>query len=231
MENGIAADKEREKGSGKKEASVAINDLLQVTAPGDRTTHYSRINNVSDGRIAIAWPTNRGIRMPLHSGQNVEFFFMRQGIPYGFNGSIVEIISEPLPQILVQLDGPVLKLQRRQNFRVKCLVPVEITGTIQVGDGQSREISIKTATFDLSAGGLAIRHPISLPENSLLNVKVGLPDGSPEIKITGRIAYSDTVPGNSSLYHIGIYYHAISEWERARIIRYLYRIQLKGVRA
>jgi len=32
------------------------------------------------------------------------------------------------------------------------------------------------------------------------------------------------------LYRTGIHYLSISEWERARIVRFIYRTQLKGLR-
>src|SRR3990172_13097024 len=84
---------------------LAINELLQVKVPNDAnsTNYYSRVNNVADGRILIAWPTSRGIRLAARVDQFLELSFVREGIPYAFSGLIDESTLEPLPQIWIIL--------------------------------------------------------------------------------------------------------------------------------
>jgi c-di-GMP-binding flagellar brake protein YcgR len=218
-----------------KKITVEVNELLQVKMPGENTTHYSRVNDAQEGAIVVAWPTSRGIRMPLRPEQAVDFSFTREGVSYGFTGLIQETNPDPPPQVTVRFYSDIQRIQRRQNFRIKCFMPVEVTGTIskemtESGERQSQGLYIKTTTYDLSAGGLAIRHTIRIPEESIIEVKLGLPDGGPEIRTPGRITYSERVSGNGSLYQMGIDCFASTEWERARIIRYLYRIQLRSLR-
>jgi c-di-GMP-binding flagellar brake protein YcgR len=218
-----------------KELAVEVNELLQVKMPGDKATHYSRVNDALDSAIVVAWPTSRGIRMPLRPEQVAEFSFVRNGVPYGFTGLIQGTNLGPPPQVTVQRNSDIKKIQRRQNFRIKCFMPVEITGciskeTTESGERQSQGLYIKTTTYDLSAGGLSIRHTIHIPEESIIEVKLGLPDGGPEIRTPGRITYAERTPGNGSLYQMGIDCFAATESERARIIRCLYRIQLRSLK-
>jgi c-di-GMP-binding flagellar brake protein YcgR len=222
--------------SGVGKLAIEVNELLQVRMPGDKAAHYSRVNDTQDGTIVVAWPTSRGIRMPLRLEQVVEFSLVRNGIPYGFTGRVQETNPDPPPQIWVRLTGEIEKIQRRQYFRIKCFMPVEITGCIskestESGERQSQGLYVKTTTYDLSAGGLSIRHSIRIPEESIIEVKLGLPDGGPEIRTPGRITYADRVPGNGSLYQMGIDCFAATEWERARIFRCIYRIQLRSLRS
>jgi c-di-GMP-binding flagellar brake protein YcgR len=215
------------------ELAVEVNQLLQVKMPGEKAAHYSRVNDVLKDSIIVAWPTSLGIRMPLRLEQVVEFSFVRDGYSYGFNGLIQKTDQGPPPQVTVQFCGHIKKVQRRQNFRIKCFMPVEITGiiskeTTESGERQSQGLYIKTTTYDLSAGGLSIRHADRIPEESIIEVKLGLPDGGPEIRTPGRITYTERVSGNGSLYQMGIDCFAATEWERARITRCLYRIQLRS---
>jgi c-di-GMP-binding flagellar brake protein YcgR len=215
--------------------AVEVNELLQAKIGGDTAVYFSRINDIQASQFVIAWPTSRGIRMALRPGQVLELAFVREGSAYGFTGLIQEANPDPLPQIIIKPNSPISPIQRRQNFRVKCMMPVHITGSIpdkstEAGDNQSQPLSIQTVTYDLSAGGISIRHAIRIPEESVVEVRIKLPDGGSEIKVPGRIAYSGSIPGNQSLYHMGIDYLAINDWEQARIIRCLYRIQLKSVR-
>ncbi len=224
-----------ENGAATKDVSIEVNETIQAKMPGDASTYFSRVNDIRESNILIAWPTSRGVRMALHPAQTIELVFVRNGSPYSIAGSILEATSDPLPQVVVRSKGPPRKIQRRQDFRVKCMMPVQITGTMQEkpekhGEIQSAPIFIQTVTYDLSAGGLSIRHATAIPEETVIEVKLKLPDGGPEIKLPARIAYSGSIPGNGSLFHLGVDYLAISEWEQARIIRCLYRIQLASLR-
>jgi c-di-GMP-binding flagellar brake protein YcgR len=215
-------------------AFLAINELVQVQIPEDPNpaTYYSRINDISEGKFLIAWPTNAGIRLAVRRDQMLNFFLVRDETPYSFTGLVDETYLEPLPQITIIVSGAIMRVQRRQNFRIKCLIPIEIVGAIQES---SREEStsvqvIRTTTFNLSASGLAILHPKRIPEGTLLEVRLELPDMGPAIKIPGRVIYSENNTANQMLYRTGIRYLVISEKERARIVRYVYRTQLKGLR-
>lgn len=235
MGNNIADSKVPKESIPEGHTLLAVNELLQVKAPSDPNpaSYYSRINNIADGKIVIAWPTNRGIRLPVRIDQMLELSFVREGIPHVFSGLIDETATEPLPQVSIILTSSISRTQRRQNFRVKCLVPVEVLGTVQDSGHSSGEtakvLAIKTVTYDLSAGGLAIRQSTGIPEGSIVEIKLALPDEGPVIKIPSRVAYSENMPGKQAMYHVGLHYLAISERECARIVRYLYRVQLKSL--
>jgi c-di-GMP-binding flagellar brake protein YcgR len=212
---------------------ITINDILQVRIMDDPNsdTYHSRIDDISEGKLVIAWPTNRGIRLILHRDQILDFFFVRDGTPHMFSGLVDETKQEPLPQITVILSSAVSQVQRRQNFRVKCLIPVEIAGTIRE-DPRSDEttvLNIKTVSNDLSASGISVRFAKRIPEGSLINIKLSLPDSKPPIGIPCSIIYSEYLTENQILYRTGIRYLALSESERARIVRYVYRTQLQGL--
>jgi c-di-GMP-binding flagellar brake protein YcgR len=212
---------------------MSVNELLQVRISDDAnaTTHYSRINDIANGKLLIGWPTNGGIRLLVHRDQTLDFSFMKDGVPYSFTGIIDETSLTPLPQITLILSSAVMRIQRRQNFRIKCLIPVEIVGSVNedLRDETLSALSIQTATYDLSASGIAIRYPKRIPEGSLVEVKLALPDDGPNIKAPCRVVYSEEFAETSKLYHTGIHYLVMSESERARIVRFVYRMQLKGL--
>jgi c-di-GMP-binding flagellar brake protein YcgR len=212
----------------------AINEPLQVQILDTENTgnYYSRINDISEGRLVIAWPTRRGIRLLVRRDQILELSFVRDGNPYAFTGLIDETNLGPPPEVTIILSSPVMQVQRRQNFRIKCLVPVEIYGSYKEDkrDDSLSTIDIKVPTYDLSASGLGIRHMKRIPEETYLDVKMALPDDGPVLKIPCRVIYSESLPENHAQYRTGISYLTLTESERARIVRYIYRTQLKGLR-
>ncbi len=217
------------------QALRAINESLQVRVPDSEASggYYSRIDDISEGRLVVAWPTRRGMRLPVHRDQILDFSFLRGGVPYTFTGLVDETRLGPPALLTVIVTSPVMQVQRRQNFRIKCLVPVEIRGSFKVDSSKDSlsAIEIKTATYDLSASGMGLLHAKRIPEETHLDVRMRLPDGGPALKIPCRVVYSENLPGNTAQHRMGISYLSLTESERARIVRYIYRTQLKGFRA
>jgi len=214
---------------------VSINDSLQVTVADDPnpSNYYSRVQNIEEGKLFIAWPTQRGIRLAARVEEKLNFTFLRDGIPFMFSGIVYEKDGGSLPQITIIPVAPVVRTQRRQNFRMKCLMPVEITWTeYSSGTDKGREKiqKITTSTYDLSAGGVGIRNSKSIPEGTLGEIRLNLPDGNPVIRIPCRIAYTEKLPENPSMSHTGIQFLAISEREKARVVRYLYHLQIQSLK-
>jgi c-di-GMP-binding flagellar brake protein YcgR len=180
----------------------------------------------------IAWPTNKGMRLLVQEDQILEFTFLRIGIPHIFRGLVDGSSQEPLPELTIILSSPIKQVQRRQDFRVKCIVPIEVFGNIQA-DTQYEAMSaltVNTISNDLSAGGISVLLDKRVPENSLMHIRLSLPDKAPPINIPCTVIYSENQPENQTLYRTGMKYLAVSAAERARIVRFLYRTQLTGLR-
>lgn len=212
---------------------ISINEVLQVRIADDpeSPTHYSRINDIAEGKLVIAWPTYRGIRLLVHRDQMLAFCIMRGEEPHEFGGLVDELDSAAkIPQITVIPGSSVIRIQRRQNYRIKSLVPIEIAGQVRdAKDGSLSAFAYQVTTYDLSAGGIAILHSKRLPEDTPVEIRMALPDGAPIIKLPCRVIYSEAPADNPALYRTGMRYLAITEKERARIVRYVYRTQLKGL--
>ena len=104
-----------------------VNDLLRVHIPDDPdpVRYLSRIEDISEGKLVMAWPTSRGIRLAVHRDQILELSFVRDGGAFSFNGLVDQTNLDPLPQITVIQSSAVMHIQRRQDFRFKCLIPLK----------------------------------------------------------------------------------------------------------
>jgi c-di-GMP-binding flagellar brake protein YcgR len=212
---------------------ISINEILQVRnldAP-DSATYNSRVNDIAEGRIVVAWPTHRATRLIARRDQMLAFLIMRGEVPHEFSALVDELDSSAnLPQITVIPGGSIIRIQRRQNFRIKTMAPIDIAAQIRdPKDGSLAPFIMHTNTLDLSAGGFAIRNPKSFPEDTAVEIKLALPDGGPIIKLPCRVVYSEVQADNLLLYRTGMCYLTINERERARIVRCVYRAQLKGI--
>ena len=212
---------------------IVTNTPLQVRFVDEpnSATYYSAIRDISEGRLVMTWPTHGGTRMLVHRDQILDFSFMHEGAPHEFSGLVDEMSTESAPQITVIMSTAIATVQRRQNFRVKSMIPVTIAGsTRNAKDGSLTALHIRTIACDISASGMAFQYSNLIPEDTLLEVKLALPDNASAINIPCCAVYSQMSAENSTMYRIGICYLAMSESDRARIVRYVYRTQLKSLR-
>lgn len=215
-------------------AGLTINELLQVQIPDDPNpaTYRSRIEDIVNNKLLAAWPTSGGIRLPVHRDQILRFSLVRNGNAYCFDGLVDSTTMDPLPQITIIFASDIQSVQRRQDFRIKCLIPIELTGLIPGSskDKTLKPIHLKTECCDISASGVSIRNSNMIPDGVLLDIKIGLPDKEPQVKVPCQVVHSEVSSDNSKLYHTGMQFLAISEKEKARIVRHVYRSQLRGLR-
>lgn len=196
----------------------------------DSLTYPSRVNDITGDTIAIGWPTDRGVRLPIHDKQKIWISFVRQDAAYAFGGVVESREQHPIPQLIVRPTGVPERTQRRQYFRVRTAVSVDMIGTRpdSTAEKAAEVIHLRTHTYDLSGSGIGVRGDTALPQGMTLEVKLTLPNEIPIIKAVAKVVHSEPVAGTTTanpIYHTGIYFLSISEHDRSRIIRHVFRIQ------
>ena len=218
-------------------SGLMINELLQVQVPvpddGNPGVYRSRVEDIVEEKLMVAWPSDGRMRMPLHQDQILSFSLVRDNNAYSFNGMVDGMSEKPLPLVTIIISSAIERVQRRQDFRVKCLIPVEIIGTLPVSSGASCPVilRLKTHASDLSASGISVSSEVAIPTNIMPEIRFSLPDDKPLIKILCRVTHCFAIPGNSTAYHSGIQFLDINEKDKARIVRFVYRTQLQGLRS
>jgi len=216
------------------EPRIMINELLRVQIPDDPNSGncYSRVKDVAGKILLMTWPTENGVLLPVHTGQTLAFSMTRKGNAYFFRGLADKIEREPTPLVTIIMSGEICRIQRREDFRVKCLIPVEVAATLSGTSGglRSSTLRLKTNTYDLSASGLSIRVATVIPEKTLPVVKLSLPDQEPPINAPCRVKHCFVPPDNPNRFHIGMQFIGLDAYTRSRILRYIHHAQLKRIR-
>ena len=211
---------------------VEINELLQVKmmdAP-DSLTYPSRVNDLVAGAVVIGWPTDRGVRLPIRENQQIWISFVRQDAAYAFSGVVESREQYPIPQLYVRPSGEAERIQRRQYFRVRTAIAVEMFGSRPdaATNDKGSVILLRTHTYDLSGSGIGLRTEEPIPAGATLELKLRLPNELPVVKAVAKVVHSGPAPGSTPdkpLFHTGIYFLSISENDRSRIIRHVFRVQ------
>jgi len=216
----------------RKEVVIEVNDILQVQFPNDPNSFSlrSRVDDIVGDRVYIAWPTDKGIRVPIHKQQTLTISFARDDAVYAFTGIVEHTWRRPLAQLSLLVIGPPQRIQRRQFFRVKCLLPVEFLGeqpSLDEDDSAPKIIALKTHTYEISGSGLAIRHSSSIPSGTMLDCKLSLAPENAKMKILCRVVHSSRINAHTQTgrYHVGMFFISIRDADRTRIVRHVFRVE------
>jgi PilZ domain len=117
----------------------------------------------------------------------------------------------------IQLTGEVERIQRREFVRVDAHVSVEVRGIDEPLGG-------KTATLDVSGGGIRISDPWSLPLGLDVRVELALPDGEP-VRALGRVVRA-AAEGEK-----GISFEDLARPDEDRLIRFIRDRERQAMRA
>ena len=210
-----------------------INELVRVRILDDPNpgNYYSRIDDAIKKMLIITWPTENGIPLPIRPDQMLGFSMVREGIAYFFNGLVDTFTREPLPSVTIIISSDITRIQRRQDYRIKCLIPIEAIATLSETSGGLHpvEMRLKTNTYDLSASGVSLRASTAIPDGTLLVIKLSMPDGENSIKSSCRVAHCFLATDNTNMFHVGIQFMNIEERDKSRLARFINRTQLKRI--
>lgn len=143
-------------------------------------------------------------------------------------GPAVDIYFEGAKAFAVALPARLLRLQRRESFRVDTprLHPLEFFG--RASDGQL----IKLPTHDISVSGVGLMAP-SPPETLVLgqrldNCRLVLPDEREPLFFTAQVQHITALEGRGTApgqWRIGLHFAALPFAEQNHIQRYIVRIE------
>ncbi len=142
--------------------------------------------------------------------------------PIGDDTSVVPEVAKPSTRVSL-LDLPPLaraeaissrpRAFRRTHRRVPCDVVVTV-----IAEGRS----LRTATLDISHGGLFFGLDPPCPVGTGLALELGLPDGGPAVRAEGRVAWVNSAAGAGA--GIGVSFTAIERRDLDRVVAYVNQI-------
>jgi c-di-GMP-binding flagellar brake protein YcgR len=152
---------------------------------------------------------------------------VRQDAVYAFRAVVEQRSQLPIPRLELRPTGCAERIQRRQYFRVKVSMPVELIGNNV--DASGLVAHLRSRTHDVSGSGISIRHPDPIPVGTVFETRLILPGELPPVKAVSKVVQSVLALSDRNVYHVGMHFLTIKEADRSRIIRVLFRIQQSAV--
>jgi len=214
--------------------SPQVNELLQMSFMDGESAHgySSRVEDLDDAKICIAWPTENGLRVSVRAGEEVFLSFTREDASYGLRAKVEKTIAEPVPLVVVEPIGSVTRTQRREFVRVRTSIPVEMIGVPNPSQETTVVLLIKTRTLDLSGGGFAVYYKDAVPSGTVFETKFSLPGTPEEFHVHAKLVRCERREDaqRNRIHRLGLMFLDMPESTRSRIVRFVFGVQKSAVR-
>jgi c-di-GMP-binding flagellar brake protein YcgR len=206
---------------------LQVGDKIEVVTnyghASKEKSSYSLVQDIPDNSsLLITLPMAAGHSVMLEPGQIVRINFFRSDGEFYFSARVVERIKlESFLLVRIVQVSPLERLQRRNFFRFKTILPVLFRF---VENNEPKSIYYKGHAKDISGGGIRLYTEKFIPISSHIECKIKM-DNAQEIVLNGKVLRVRKVQDAEKQYDIGICFVDIPEKIRDRIISFIFEEQ------
>jgi c-di-GMP-binding flagellar brake protein YcgR len=221
---------------------VGLNCTLELDTddPVESEGLKSRIEDLRDDQVVVAWPTRRGQNVGVQVGDMVfltvpTFDSRGQPLPTLYLDGEVLARSPGSAEQVATLTVRVLAVgrqQQRSHFRLYVtLQPIDCAvWERDFGAGESGGYwrPIGATVTDMSGGGVGLQSEDRVEEGSKLRLRFPYPYGSGDFIAEARVAkvFTATAAGRTR-YKVGTSFEQIDRAQRERLMRCIHRFQIE----
>lgn len=208
---------------------LPIEVQVPMPDPEQSNVFFSQIMDCDASSLQISAPQHRGQRVDiLLDGDPIYLRFSHEGVAYTCECRKLGWVHQP-EGMRVSLPEQIERIQRRHFVRVDAELPVTLM--LQLPDGA--EVLLQTRTTDLSGGGMLITAERELPLYLDAELILSLPpeQPGPQAELLRLKAQICRLLRKDERFQIGLSFMNISEPQRDRLIRYIFRYQRESLKA
>ena len=223
-----------------------INVLYETKMDNKVVKHNypSSLYSVLDSKtIEIVTPLNNTTPVPLHPGSRYTLIFSSdKGMIRALSEAVDRYKKGNFLLVKMKIVGSLSKYQRREFYRIDCLIPVKVTRlkeadlgitsleelkrTLENREGEEEDYA---TIIDISGGGIRITSPFDLDgcEYCLFSFDLLMNSGSRHIDLIGKIVSSQHMPETDKYSHrIQFVYNYGTVFQEV-IVRYIFETERK----
>jgi PilZ domain-containing protein len=162
-----------------------LNTLVLVRVGEPEQVLRSRVEEVSDGFVSIAYPSDGETEHQLPVSTQVTLEWLVERGLCTATGAVFSFVTAGPPALNIKLDAEPIVFQRREHARAELVLELDV----YLADPDAPPVS--GVTLDVSGGGLRAVMSETFALNSLVRVSVDLPDGRPVEALARVVAQRD----------------------------------------
>jgi len=206
--------------------SIRITSLMD----NDDEIYTSQVQDIlDDSTIKISTPIKSRRIIPLHANEKYIFDFYGSAALYRCTGVVIDRNFEDNNYYLhIKIISEFKKVQRRNFFRVDCLIPFyyETLFNNQEGEKNSKQTSMIT---DISGGGIKFLSSHKLSENTMIKccIELGIDKEVISAEVTANVLASEVSEKSAYSYCNRAEFIDINKSKRDKIIKFVFQQQIK----
>lgn len=186
--------------------------------------------------LKISMPTEGTRQVPLSAGEVFECcFYTRKGL-YQADFQVTDRFMEGnLPVIMMRIQRPLKKVQRREYYRYSCTLPMKYRAADEEEKLTDEELKNQEwkngVVLDLSGGGLRFVVEDNLIKDQLYQFSLVLKvkEKLKNYLLYGNLIYTGSMPSNPRLHEGRIQFAYMDESVRDEIISYIFAEERKKI--
>lgn len=227
-------------------------DVVELKNPDDENhvpeSYSSSLFSVVDNdTVEIMSPQKANNIVPLHQGERYNLVFTTDKGMISATGVVLDRYKNSNFLLTkMQLVGRLSKYQRREFFRIDCMMPVRflpltpddlempniatIRQNIQTKIDKGEKISEEYGTIiDISGGGIRLTapYPMQNEERCLFDFDLALKSGIRHLEIIGKCVGSEHIPDTDKYSHRVMFDFSFEKISQEVIVRYIFEIERK----
>ncbi|MCT4545406.1 MAG: flagellar brake protein [Vallitalea sp.] len=206
--------------------ALALGDKIEITKTRFNTNktykndkkYISIIQDIDEDEIVISAPIENGKIIPLEIGSSYILDIYTSGGLFKCKASVARRYKKNnLYFIVFEIKSEMVKSQRRQYYRLSCVLPIAFTN-IQEDNWYEGLI------IDISGGGLRFNSKYKIDINDELKCKIKLDINNVvhDIEVKGRVILSQIIDFETMRYETRIKFYDIFNEDREKIIKFIF---------
>ena len=177
----------------------------------------TQLMDIDDKFLYIAPPSYKGKKYSLSKSQKINLFFYRKEGVYQFEAQVVGKIDTNIITFALKPTGNIVKIQRRNYYRLPVAVPV-----ILRKQSNSEGIQYERISKDLSGGGVKLicKYEIDMSEKVVVDIQI---EENQVVTLYGDIVRVINDSENNT-YELGVEFKSTNEPGVDRIFAFIFEI-------
>lgn len=211
------------------------NQLVSMQADGGAEAVVTSILQVDEdsGLVVIDCAPSNLVNQRIVASENISFETVLQNIRIlFFTNEVRECLYENVPALYIKIPESLIRLQRRENYRVPTLVstPVRCTITIPPDDAGMGGTVVVVTLKDISGGGVGLLDEKKLLDNTVGRIykdcRLELPGGNTvTATLQVRNSYDMSLANGKSMRKLGCMFVDLPKSMTAAVQRYITKLE------
>lgn len=183
---------------------------------------YSMLQDItSAGELVITQPMRDGVPIVIRPSDSIRVLFFKEEGCFAFDGRPINRFKiKNVDMISIRQISSIEKIQRRQFYRLKIVLPVEI----KILDNKEGSPILKGYSVDISGNGLRLNIDQKLDVNSIIKCNIKL-SSNETLSVKGRVVRVALDNKLAYKYDIGIAFVDIPNATQDRIVKFIFEKQ------